>query len=440
VGELDTATGQPTPTDADPLTAQPWDRRTDRRAVGLLFLAVWVIYLATATYDMVQITDSRAAAISAWSVATRGTFALPEEWEGTIPWETPGPSGDLYTDRFPGSVIPAVPFYAIAHVVGAAEQPSHPVFLNYAPAGIAAATVAALAVATMYLVLRRLADRRLAMAATLVFAFGTATWSVSANALWTHGVTTLALGAGMLGVASGRHWSGGLAYGASVLARPQTAVVPAVTGIWRALERRDLRPAVAIGMTAGLGVAVLSIYSQALFGTWLPIAGYSPAKVGAVATTSGDVFAERMLQSLLHVERGVLVYTPVLLAMLPFVWRAWRSSPDWVRSSAVAGVVYLMVQMRSNAAHGGGDYFGSRLTIETVVLSVPLFVRCWQVVVVRERVLQAVVVVAAVVSIGIHSVGATVRSVSPAGRAHFAEGLAEICGEEPPPLECPGNP
>jgi hypothetical protein len=418
------------------VSAPVWNRRRDRRAAGVLFLLVWVIYLATATYDMVQITDTRAAAISAWSVATRGTPALPDEWQGSVPWETEGRGGRLFTDRFPGTIAAGVPFYVAARTIGVVPAPSHPVFLNYAPAGVAAATIAAVTVGLMFVLLRRLTDRRVALVASLVFALGTAHWSVSAAALWTHGVTSLALVGGMLGVSAGRSVLGGLSYGVSVLARPQTAVVPAITGLWRSAVARDPRPALAIGLTSGAAVALLSLYSQVLFGTWLPIAGYNPAKVEALATTSLAVFAERWLQSLLHVERGVLVYTPVAAVMLPMVWRAWRASPDWVRSSAVAGLVYLAVQLRSNAAHGGGHYFGSRLTIEALVLSVPLFVRSWQVTFASQRLLRTIVILAAVVSIGIHAVGATILSVSPAGREHFEESLVELCTEGAVPPEC----
>jgi hypothetical protein len=418
------------------VSAPVWDGRRDGRAASVLFLLVWAIYLGTATYDMVQITDTRAAAISAWSVATRGTPALPAKWEGSVPWETEGRNGQIYTDRFPGTIAVGVPFYALANLFGAEAVPSHPIFLNYAPAGLAAATIAAVTVGLMFVLLRRLADRTVAFIASLIFALGTAHWSVSAGALWTHGVTSLGLVGGMLGVAAGRSTVGGVAYGLSVLARPQTAVVPAITGVWRGITARDPRPVLVIGLASGAAVAGLSLYSQALFGTWLPIAGYNPAKVEALATTSLTDFAERVLQSLLHFERGVLVYTPVVAVQLPLVWRAWRASPDWVRSSAVAGLVYMAVQLRSNEAHGGGHYFGSRLTIEALVLAVPLFVRSWQVTFARQQLLRTTVVVAAIASIAIHAMGATVMSVSPEGRAHFDESFSELCTAEAAPPEC----
>ncbi len=409
----------------------------DVRAAVMLFLVVWASYLATATYTSVQINDNRATAVSAWSVSTRGTFAMPAEWqEEWVDWAQVGADGRVYTDRFPGAVLVGAPFYAVADLFGLAPQPEHPMFLNYAPAGVAAATVAALAVTVLFLVFRRLAEPRLALVAAGIFAFGTPSWSVSADALWTHGLTSLALAAGMLALAAGRDVLAGSAAAVSILARPQTAVVPLVWGVWRGLSRRRVSPILAIGLTSSVGVLALSLYSRALFGTWLPIAGYSDAKVASVVTSSAWAFLEGIGMTLGHPRRGLLLYVPLVLVLLPFVRHGWRESPEWVRSSAIAGVVYLAVQLRSNTWHGGAHYFGTRLTIESLVLAAPLLLRTWQAVAARDRIFRVLVISAAVISVALHLLGATVWTVWRHGMSDWQDRVDSACEATPHAEDC----
>jgi hypothetical protein len=421
-------------TAADPIP--PWDSRHDRRALLGLFLIVWVVYLVTANYGLYQMNDNRAVATSAWRLATAGTLALPADWEGDIPWETRGVDGRLYTDRFPGVILVAAPAYAVADALGMIDRPTHAAFVSFAPASATAATIAALAVAVLFAVFRRLADRRTALLAAGLFAFGTASWSVSGDAMWTHGVTSLGLALGMLFMARGRGVAAGAGYALSILARPQTAIVPAVVGLWCGVSERSLRSVVAVGLTSSLGLLAVIVYSRTLFGTWLPVAGYDPVKVEWVVTSSGEELLERLAMTLVNPVRGVLVYTPVLLLLVPFVHRGWRSAPGWVRSSAVAGVLYLVLQLRANSWEGGYDYFGSRLTIETLVLTSPLFLCVWQELVAKDRILRTVFFVLAGISLAVHLVGATVLSYFPSGGELRDAYYEELCSAEDAPVEC----
>jgi hypothetical protein len=416
--------------------APSWDRRLDRRAAALLFLVVWVVYLLTATYDEVQINDNRAVNISAWSLGTQGTLALPEDWEGQNRWIVRGADDRVYTNRFPGAILWATPFHAVAEAVLGRGVPDHSIFLNHAPGGVAAATATALAVLATFLVLRRLADRRLAIGATLVVAFATGTWSVSADSMWTHGLTHLTLTLGVLAAASGHNARGGLAFAAAAFTRPQTAVVAAVVGLWRGAHLRSIRPVIVIGLVSALGVVALSAYSYRLFGTLLPVAGYSGSRITAVATTSGSVFGERLLHTLANPRRGVLVYTPFLLVLLPFAWRGWRVSPWWVRASAIAGLVYLVVQLRANTWHGGSGFFGSRLALETVVLAAPLLLRTWQVCVSKVPILRVACLTLVAASFALHTFGA-LRPVPPNDQRALEVEIEKLCDASPDLEGCP---
>jgi len=389
-----------------PLEPEAWDRRRDRRALVLLFLVAWTIYLATATYDSFQINDNRAVNLSAWNLGVRGTFELPPEWAGGNRWIVEGSDGGLYTNRFPGAILWAAPFHGVSDLLVGEGTPDHPISVNYAPGGVAAATAAALAVGVTFLVLRRLADRRLAVLATAALAFGTAVWAVNADAMWTHSVTTLALMLGVLGTASHRYAGGGLALAGSVLTRPHTAVVPAVMGIWASVHHRRWRPVLVVGVTSFLGVILMALYSQWLFDTWVPVAGYSTSRAAGVVTTSSSDTLERILNTLAHPARGVMIYTPALLVLVPFVRHGWRASPAWVRSAAIGGALYLVVQLRVNTWTGGSGYFGSRLTIETIVLLTPLLLRTWQTVIVKSERLKGACVGLLVVGVLVHGYGA----------------------------------
>jgi hypothetical protein len=414
-----------------PILSAPWDRARDRRTAALLFLFVWVIYLATATYDSFQVNDNRAVNISAWSLGTRGTLELPAHFEGSNRWVVEGRDGALYTNRFPGAVLWATPFHAVGEMFIQRGVPDHGVFISHAPGGVAAATVTALAVLVSYLVFRRLADRKLALASAVVLAFGTGVWSVSADAMWTHGLTHLTLMLGLLAASEGRNVRSGLAFAAAILTRPHTAAVAAVVGLWAGRHTRGLRPIVTIGLLSVFGAALVSAYSRVIFGTWQPIAGYRSSAIADVATSSWAEMGEKLIATMAHPVRGVFIFTPFLLLLIPFVRRGWRASPWWVRSSAIGGLLYLTLQLRVNPWAGGGGYFGSRLTLETLVLSAPLLLRTWQSTVRHNERLKGAAVGLMTVAIGIHAVGATIRSIDPDARTQWQTELAQLCVAEP---------
>lgn len=415
---------------SDGLAVPAWDRRKDRRALALLLLIVWLVYLLTATYDAFQLNDNRAVNLSAWSLGTRGTLELPAEWEGGNRWISEGRDGALYTNRFPGAILWATPFHAVAEPLFGIGTPGHDVLLNYAPGGVAAATVTALAVAITFLVFRRLAPRRTALTAAGFLAFGTGVWSVSADSMWTHGLTHLMLMLGVLAAADARFARSGLAFAGAVLTRPHTAVVPAVMGLWESISRRSCRPVIVVGATSVLGVLALAVYSQWHFGTWIPVAGYDPTRPAGVVETSWTVTLERVANTLAHHQRGVMIYTPALLVLLPFTRHGWRVAPAWVRSAAVGGVLYLAVQLRVNEWTGGADFFGSRLTLETLVLLSPLLLLTWRTCIVQSERLKGACVGLLLVGVLVHGYGA-LNPITAESRAEWQAELDGLCEREP---------
>lgn len=423
----------------DAIFVEPWELKQDRRAVAAVFLVCWVVYLATATYSVAQINDTRAATQSAYALATTGSLALPESWEGEADWEVVGRGGRSYTNRFPLMAIYAAPFHYVTDQFGSGVRPEHPHLINYAPSGVAAASAAALAMTVSFVLFRRLADRRLALTATGALAFATGVWTVSADALWPHALTHLFLALGVVAVADGRHARSGLAFGLSLLARPHLAVVPAILGIWSGVKRRSISAIALLGLMSALGLAAVVLYSRFLFGTWLPIAGYSTY---AVDNLAGGVpmleYGNRLLLFLGDPARGILVYMPVLIVLVPFVGRGWRMSPWWVRAAAVSGVSYMLLQLRVNAHHGGSQFFGPRLSIELTILAAPLLLRTYQAYHQGRRWAAPAVHVLLAFGVIFHGLGSTVwKHPFVNVDESWREAIVELCSGDDVPSGCP---
>ena len=283
--------------------------------------------------------------------------------------------GRVFSDRFPGSIIFAVPFYALAGLAT----------FSMVPANIAASVATAGAIAIMYRILLAIAPRKTALAATLLLAFATGMWTVASDTLWSEGPTLLALSLATWALTKNSYVLAALGYGLSIFCRPHTAVIGACSGIWLSITQRRFRPVVflAIGCSAGLGLLIT--YNHANLGRWSILTGsYAPRISSAISTSksggqatitnwSGDYF--NTFLSPLH---GLFVYSPFLLVLLPGVYAGWKVAPAWVRSSAVGAVIYLIVQLAGNSWIGGDGYFGYRLVLVSLFLCVPLLVLSWQ--------------------------------------------------------------
>ena len=342
-------------------------------ATILGFLAFF-LFLATASYAGTQINDAASALTSAWSVGQHGTLDMsispaPKAWAVPV-------ADHLYSDRLPGVIAWAVPFYALL------GRPSEPTMF---PTGAAVATAGALIVALSYLLFRRLAGPRTALAGTIVLALGTSTWSVSADALFPHGPDQVWLLAFMIALSSRRWWLAGLAGAALVATRPTGAVALAVAGLWCSLKERRLAPAARIGVASSLGMAFLLVYNHALFGSWSLLAGSYTSFEKNVIGQGANYSPTHPLQLLTNVagflvspSRGLLVLSPFLLMLFPGLVRAWRVAPPWVQASAVAAGGYTVVQLWTNNFGGGAGFYGYRYALEPLTLASPLLVLSWQ--------------------------------------------------------------
>lgn len=375
--------------------------RDQRRPVWfdafLLGTVVFAVFAATASYHDPLNNDAHAASVAAWQLAHHGNATLTG-FHGQVSWLY-SVHGREVTNRLPGTIFWATPFYA---VLGPRGYPT------VYPAAVAACAASALAVSLAFVLCCRLVGRRTALVAAGALAFATATWTVSADQLWTHGPAQAAVLLTLLLATSDRWLLAGLPAGFAVLVRPHLGVIALILGVAAVLQKRHLKPLL-IGVGTLGGGAILLAYNHALWGGVSVFGGYhqpvtvSGHKVGAFVTgLAGDLVSP---------ERGLLVMTPALLVLLPGIRRAWRVSPHWARWSAVAGIAYLAFQLWGIRFGGGDGFYSYRTTLETLSLCLPMLVLAWREWTSTTRVRRTAFAGLAAASLALHAFGAVVNWV-----------------------------
>ena len=310
----------------------------------LLFVGVFSVYFATAERDGVNV-DAYAASAGAWRIATAGTPWFDDldvkKIEGTHKdkgvnrngqWILESPNGHVTVQRMPGPILAGVPFYWLSGDSGTSESD-----FELGPAALAASVITASAVLLMFLTLRRHVSTPLAVTASLVLAFATPMWTVSANGLWTHPLTQLGVAGAAYGASRRNWWLAGVFLGVGMLGRPHLALVAAVLGLGLAWSRRDWLIAVKLAIPTTLSLGMLAMWNRAVHGAWSISGGYTDVVDRAtkgVEETLGYDLVDNYVGFFVAFNRGLLIWTPVLLLFVPAVWRARKSLPDW---SLVAG-------------------------------------------------------------------------------------------------------
>lgn len=382
-------------------------------AAFVVFVAACAVFLPTMTTTGVQANDTRAAAVAAYLYVETGSLTFPESWPiDHAYWAVERADGRVSVNRMPGVILTGVPFYAAARLLGVTprlDAVTHPVFVPYGPAGVAAAVTAALALAAVFLLLLQVVSRRDARLATLILGVTTPLWSVAADALWPHATTAL-----MLALVMNRRVHPlvvGAATAMLVMTRPHLMIVPLV---FVCARRSAHTVSIAIGGVAGL--LLLVGYSQMLFGTWLPASGYDTSGfLSRLLTATPYATAENIGQAWFNVERGVAIHTPWILLLLPFVFGVWRETPVFAKRGFIAGLLYFLLQMRMARFSGGSGFAQWRTSLETLVMWVPLLTFTASVMLRRYRTLLFVFVVTVAVAFVM-----TVRGVADGGRSDWA--------------------
>jgi alpha-1,2-mannosyltransferase len=347
----------------------------------LLLVSVFGAYAATAEREAIN-TDAYAASAGAWRIATAGTPWFDgldvEAIDGTHgvssggdmngQWLSPSANGHVTAQRMAGPIIVGVPFYWLM-----ADGTSESDF-GLAPGAVAASATAAIAVLLIFLALRRHVPTPLAATGALVFALATPTWSVSANGLWTHPVTQLGIAGAAYASSRNRWWMAGVFLGIGMFGRPHIAVIAAILGLGVAWSRRDWRVAFAVALPTVASLGLLTAWNRGVHGVWSIGGAYGNAVERATGGVSEDLGFDQLtnyLGFLVSLDRGFLVWTPVVLLFVPAVVRARRSLPDWTLWLVLGGLAYTFFQMRLNYFAGGTGFYGYRHGLELLTCLIP---------------------------------------------------------------------
>lgn len=334
------------------------------------FLAPTCVYLATAAYVVLN-GDVLTSNLASWRLASGGrpyldqfTYAPLDDHPGRAIWVVLDANGREIIGRAAGPVLLAVPAYWL-HSLLAGDAT-----FSLVPGAVTAAVATGLAVALFHATVRSRLSTRDASLVTYVLAFGTPVWTVAANGVWPHTVTVVAIAAMAWAASRERWWLVGTCAGVALLGRLQTALIAAVLGLVLALLRRDGRIAVKVGLPSTLALGLDLAWMQWMYGSWDPTAYYNPADV-AKWRPDGAFDVVNLLGLLVSPDRGLLVWTPVILLLLPAVVRSWRTLPDWSRALAAAGVVFVLVESTQVTFQGGDSVYGYRMALELLLCGAP---------------------------------------------------------------------
>jgi alpha-1,2-mannosyltransferase len=337
---------------------------------AVLLLVCSVLYAVTAARGFVSI-DLWTAHFASWRIATTGLpwldglHQLPG-WLADSPirgyWVIEDAHDRPVIGRAPGVVAAGLPAYAVLGGSG----------FSLVPGALTAAFLTALTLTVMYVTWRTQLGARHTLVAVLAFGFATPVWSMAANGMWPHTVTILGIAGMAWALKSERWWLVGAFGGVVLWGRLHAAVIVAFVGLYVAWRRRDPWIAVRTATTSGAALALLCVWSQWMYGSWNPTSAYE-------TTVFVDYATDRLslanhLGMWVSPGRGILVWTPLILLLLPALARSWRELPDWSKGLLLAGVFYTLLQASLNRFSGGDFVYGYRLTLELLACAFPALV------------------------------------------------------------------
>jgi hypothetical protein len=276
----------------------------------------------------------------------------------------------LYYSQFP-IVIPIIllPFYTIQYIIITVFGiPVTDEIIIYT-AKTAAACMATLSCLIFFITARKLFEERVALVSTVIFAFATATWSISSQALWQHGLGELLLISIIYLIIKNETIDSpfnlpllGLLSGLFVFNRPPDAIllIPVILYmiIWqREKITRFLVPACLIGLP-------FLLYNELVFNNLY--GGY--AQNAKMFIFSGQ-FIFNFFGLLISPYKGLLVYSPVfILAILGFliIWK--DKSKIYLRVMTLFGFAFLAQILLYSFFYDwyGGYCFGPRFLTDAV--------------------------------------------------------------------------
>ncbi|MDX6372085.1 MAG: hypothetical protein QOD98_1073 [Nocardioidaceae bacterium] len=333
----------------------------------LLFGFFFVVFALTAGRSGLCF-DVFTSNYASWRLATAHTpyldgVSIPELDHNSISWVwiSEGANGHSVITRAPAAVIAGLPAYLL----------TRPDSMTVLPAAITAAAMTALSVLLVHRAVRTAAEPWQALAAAAVFGLTTPVWSVAANGIWPQTITVLGIAVAAWGASSERWWWVGAGGVLLLWARPHAAVIVAVVGLSLAWRERRIGIAVRSGVPGLLSLPLLCAWTHWVYGSWSPFPLFGS---GAFAQVQQSLFdLPNQLAMWVAPDRGLFVYTPVLLLLLPTLVRVRRQLPAWSTALLLGGLAYTVLQAALIGYSGGYPIYGYRYGLEFLACATPAF-------------------------------------------------------------------
>lgn len=321
---------------------------------------------------------------------------------GPLPYYISFSNGHYVSSYSPWPAMLSVPVYAVPLLTGALDSPKS--IMQWAK--ISASIITALSVVFLFLALCELVSIGWATVIALIYAVGTSAFSVSSQALYEHGPSTLFLTLGLLFLVKGlknesRLPFAGLCFSVAVLMRYTDALIALVIAFYIIHKHRRLLPRYL--MLSALPAFLLLAYNHWYLGS-VGDTGYFTWSARGLGRNWRTPFWMGLSGLLFSPSRGLLVYTPIVLLSFAGIWLIWRKGPIAFRYLAVGPFLVILVCSKWYMWWGGYGY-GPRLLADVA----PLF--CFFLyplgsLIEKRRSLLLGFVFLAVLSFGMHAVGA----------------------------------
>jgi len=295
----------------------------------------------------------------------------------------------------------AVPVHLVAHLL---PHPDTDESLKWQEK-IAASLIVACSAVLVFLAAGEIASGTVSLIVSLVYAFGTSAFSTSAQALWQHGPSQLFLAAAALvlvrGRRTGRLWPLGALLGLAVLSRPTNVIAVLVVGSYILIAHRGQFP---LFVLAGLPFLVFGAWYNSDYGTVLgPYYGHYHEHPG---TWWGGPFWATLAAHVVNPNRGLLVFSPVLVLALVGFWRKVVRERDAAFLCMALICVGHLALISKFAVWWAGWSFGPRYSADIMPLAALFLVPVAERVVRKPRsILAGAFVALATMSVLTHACG-----------------------------------
>lgn len=304
------------------------------------------------------------------------------------------PNGHL-TSTYPiGNVILTFPLYfcfsiflhlksfLLGQVIPSISDPAFEVY-RQGYEKLAAAISTALGVVIFYLCTRLKFNAFTALTTTFIYAFATNTWSTSAQGLWQHGFTNLAILCVLLCLLKANRLENspkrkillvvaGIFCGFLPSIRPTNLlyVIPIIT--YALFTYRQSAIFLVMGLSSSLLSVAWNIYYFGFSLKGLVLGGYAKLNSTGYHELSWQQFKKSTAGLLLSPSRGFLVYTPIALFALPGAYQVFkrRFAPDEQLVSCLAiGGLLLFLQYCFYNQWWAGWCYGPRFMTDLLAVA-----------------------------------------------------------------------